>query len=130
MKSLIFILFLTLSSVSIANTNTELFYIAQSNYYYELDDKGNDVATVFKTIHQRFDGDCEDFAYSLLLAMKKGKVYFTTHKGQGHAILLNDGIVYDPNYPEPIKVQDYPEKIVRVIDFFKLKVKFVNNERI
>lgn len=75
-----------------------------ANYTYKLDPEGSDVWTIFDTT-KPFEGDCEDFAFSLQRAVGAGSVYvvylyqddevdYTVEK-PNHAVFIYMGIVWE-----------------------------------
>lgn len=58
-----------------------------------------------------FIGDCEDFSLSLQHQIG-GKVMHVIYRGSAHAVLIQDGYVYDNIMKTPVAVEDYRGEII------------------
>ncbi|MGE6419573.1 hypothetical protein ACQKDY_17725 [Alteromonas macleodii] len=81
------------------------YYEALSNFTY-IDDVA-DEHKAFTRIDSEFQGDCEDFAFTLQLQIG-GEVWAFTHNDNvNHAALVLNGVVYDSLRKHPIPVNAY-----------------------
>ena len=90
--------------------DTKAFHTARYNFTYKIDFPIDQWA-MFTDTTKAFYGDCEDFAFSLQNVIG-GKVMYTINDYGHHAVLLKNNTVYDSSHKWPIKVKNYPNKLL------------------
>lgn len=98
----------------------EEFLTAQSNYVHV--DEARDVYMQYTRHDKKFNGDCEDFCYTL-----RNKIggecwavdYDTQVNGRNvkHAVLELNGVVYDSLMAVPVSKDDYPNEFLHPLTF-------------
>ncbi|MAP95950.1 MAG: hypothetical protein CMK07_13460 [Ponticaulis sp.] len=81
------------------------FKAAKANFVYVKDEYNE--AIRYSSIYHIFEGDCEDFAFTLQKAFGGGDVVYASVDKVGHAVLLKDGWVYCNLCSKPYKLADY-----------------------
>ncbi|QDP55688.1 MAG: hypothetical protein Tp138OMZ00d2C19078241_20 [Prokaryotic dsDNA virus sp.] len=70
---------------------------------------------VYDRIDQPFEGDCEDFAFTLQRQIG-GDVWYIVRAEGAHAALDVDGIIYDNMSKHPIPRVSYPGVFVTILE--------------
>lgn len=98
---------LAVTTYHLSSSDDKAYYMALSNFTY-VDDVA-DEHKAFTRIDKQFEGDCEDFAFTLQLQIG-GEVWAFTHDDSvNHAALILNGMVYDSLRKHPISINDYPK---------------------
>lgn len=98
---------LAVTTYYLSSSEDRAYYEALSNFTY-VDDVA-DEHKAFTRIDKPFEGDCEDFAFTLQLQIG-GEVWAFTHNDNvNHAALVLNGVVYDSLRKHPVSVEKYPK---------------------
>ncbi|HAD90959.1 MAG TPA: hypothetical protein DCG36_12425 [Alteromonas macleodii] len=90
-----------------SSSDEKAYYMALSHFIY-IDDIA-DEHKAFTRIDKPFQGDCEDFAFTLQLQIG-GEVWAFTHDDSvNHAALVLNGVVYDSLRKHPLSIDKYPK---------------------
>ena len=98
---------LAVTTYHLSSSDDKAYYMALSNFTY-VDDIA-DEHKAFTRIDKPFEGDCEDFAFTLQVQIG-GEVWAFTHNDkENHAALVLNGVVYDSLRKHPISIEKYPK---------------------
>ena len=86
---------------------------ASGNFTYVADIENE--LRVYDRIDQPFEGDCEDYAFTLKKQIG-GDVWYVLRKEGAHAVLVKNNITYDFLARRSIHRDNYPGKFVFVMN--------------
>ena len=100
--------------------DSEVFWNAKKNFHYVTDSVQygkSDKWVRFPSVEKRFNGDCEDFAFTMQAQIGGDVWHVIIPSGEHHAILLKGGVIYDNMMPYPVLKSDYSAQWLRVMVF-------------
>ena len=114
---LILVLLITATSAGCASTNGDNFIYkkARRNFIYKRETTSPEQHLIYTSVHSRFTGDCEDFAFTLQRQIGGIVWHVVLNKTkQHHAVLVKDGVAYGNKY-SPMSLDLYPARFVFVM---------------
>jgi len=94
----------------------DIHRIARWNFRYKREESGKNEWIAYESIYHPFQGDCEDYAFTLQKEIG-GQVRYTRLPSGGHAVLVKDGIVYDNMKKRPYPVEDLGTNLGYILEY-------------
>ncbi len=113
MKHLFIIGLILLSGCTTMTPDQKAMWQASANFTYVADIA--DEWRVYDRIDKPFEGDCEDYAFTLKKQIG-GDVWYVLRKEGAHAVLVKNNITYDFLARRSMHRDNYPGKFVFVMN--------------